>query len=75
MTLQIMVGQDLKQSERNMSTSSYAGFPQLRMRRMRRDDFSRRMMREHVLTPDDFIYPVFVIDGASEVPSSSSCCC
>ena len=30
---------------------------------MRRDDFSRRMMREHVLTPDDFIYPVFVIEG------------
>ena len=63
MTLQIMADQDLKQSERNMSTSGYAGFPQLRMRRMRRDDFSRRMMREHVLTPDDFIYPVFVIDG------------
>jgi porphobilinogen synthase len=42
------------------------------MRRMRRDDFSRRLMREHVLTPDDLIYPVFVIDGRSrteEVPS------
>jgi len=38
-------------------------FPATRMRRMRRDDFSRRMMREHVLTGDDFIYPVFVIDG------------
>src|SRR5918997_165927 len=35
------------------------------MRRMRRDDFSRRLMREHVLTPDDLIYPVFVIDGKS----------
>jgi porphobilinogen synthase len=33
------------------------------MRRMRRDDFSRRLMRESVLTPDDFIYPVFVLDG------------
>jgi porphobilinogen synthase len=40
-----------------------APFPQLRMRRMRRDDFSRRMMREHVLTPADFIYPVFVMEG------------
>ena len=30
---------------------------------MRRDDFSRRLMREHVLTPDDLIYPVFVLDG------------
>ena len=32
-----------------------------RMRRMRRDDFSRRLMRESVLTADDFIYPVFVL--------------
>ncbi len=31
---------------------------------MRRDDFSRRLMREHVLTPDDLIYPVFVLDGS-----------
>jgi porphobilinogen synthase len=30
---------------------------------MRRDDFSRRLMREHTLTPDDLIYPVFVLDG------------
>ncbi len=30
---------------------------------MRRDDFSRRMMREHSLTPDNLIYPVFVLDG------------
>ncbi len=39
---------------------------------MRRDDFSRRLMREHVLTPDDLIYPVFLIDGKSrteQVPS------
>ena len=40
-------------------------FPSVRMRRMRRDDFSRRMMREHVLTADDLIYPVFVIEGKS----------
>jgi len=43
-----------------------------RPRRMRHDDFSRRMMREHTLTPDDLIYPVFVIDGATRtepVPS------
>jgi porphobilinogen synthase len=38
-------------------------FPQVRMRRMRRDDFSRRLMRETLLTTDDLIYPVFVIDG------------
>jgi porphobilinogen synthase len=35
------------------------------MRRMRRDDFSRRLMREHRLTVDDLIYPVFVLDGNS----------
>jgi len=38
-------------------------FPSTRLRRMRTDDFSRRMMRETVLTPDDFIWPVFVIEG------------
>ena len=36
------------------------------MRRMRRDDFSRRMMRENLLTPDDLIYPVFVLEGKGE---------
>ncbi len=47
-------------------------FPVRRMRRLRRDDFSRRMVREHRLTADDFIYPVFVIDGQNRseaVPS------
>src|SRR5512137_2185460 len=38
-------------------------FPSVRMRRMRRDDFSRRLMRESALTVDDLIYPVFVLDG------------
>jgi len=38
-------------------------FPGTRMRRMRRDDFSRRLMRESSLTVDDFIYPVFVLEG------------
>lgn len=49
-----------------------ASYPITRMRRMRRDDFSRRMMRETSLTPDDFIYPVFVLEGKGErenVPS------
>jgi porphobilinogen synthase len=40
-----------------------ARYPAIRMRRMRRDDFSRRLMREHRLTVDDLIYPVFVLDG------------
>lgn len=38
-------------------------FPLSRPRRMRRDDFSRRLMRENVLTSNDLIYPVFVLDG------------
>jgi porphobilinogen synthase len=37
------------------------------MRRMRRDDFSRRLMREHALGAADLILPVFVLDGASRV--------
>jgi porphobilinogen synthase len=38
-------------------------FPAIRMRRMRKDAFSRAMMRENVLTPSDLIYPVFILDG------------
>ena len=38
-------------------------YPSVRMRRMRRDDFSRRLMREHELGVNDLIYPVFVLDG------------
>ncbi len=38
-------------------------FPATRLRRMRRDDFSRRLMRENVLTTNDLIYPVFVLEG------------
>jgi len=38
-------------------------YPQRRMRRLRRDDFSRRMVRESSLTADDLIYPVFVVEG------------
>ncbi|RUM93428.1 MAG: porphobilinogen synthase [Thiomicrospira sp.] len=38
-------------------------FPITRMRRMRKDPFSRRLMREHVLTTNDLIYPMFVIEG------------
>jgi porphobilinogen synthase len=41
-----------------------SSFPRKRMRRMRRDDFSRRLMRETVLTPADLILPVFVLDGS-----------
>lgn len=38
-------------------------YPATRMRRMRRNSFSRRLMREHALSPTDLIMPVFVIEG------------
>jgi porphobilinogen synthase len=40
-----------------------ADFPSYRPRRNRRDDFSRRLVRENVLTANDLIYPVFVMEG------------
>jgi len=39
---------------------------------MRRDDFSRRLMREHTLTADDLIYPVFVLEGANRTEAVAS---
>jgi len=50
----------------------YGQFPAVRMRRMRRDEFSRRLMREHVLSPSDLIYPVFIIDGKARTQSVAS---
>ncbi|NJD34239.1 MAG: porphobilinogen synthase [Betaproteobacteria bacterium] len=47
-------------------------FPGTRMRRMRRDNFSRRLMREHTLTADDLIYPVFVLEGAGRTEAVAS---
>ncbi|UCH48334.1 MAG: porphobilinogen synthase [Betaproteobacteria bacterium] len=44
----------------------YGKYPRRRMRRNRRDDFSRRLVRENVLTANDLIYPVFVIDGNNQ---------
>lgn len=41
-------------------------FPLSRMRRMRADDFSRRLMRENILTPNDLIYPMFILDGKNQ---------
>lgn len=41
-------------------------YPAVRMRRMRRDPFSRALMRENVVTASDLIYPVFVLDGQNQ---------
>jgi porphobilinogen synthase len=48
------------------------GFPANRPRRLRRDDFTRRLVRENAVTADDLIYPCFVVDGqgiTQDVPS------
>lgn len=47
-------------------SNSQRYYPETRMRRMRADDFSRRLMREHRLSVDDLIYPAFVIEGRGE---------
>jgi len=44
-------------------TEQSAQFPAIRMRRMRKDGFSRAMMRENIVTAADLIYPVFILDG------------
>ena len=56
-----------------MSNNQKPGqFPAIRMRRMRKDAFSRAMMRENVLTPSDLIYPVFILDGKNQREKISS---
>jgi porphobilinogen synthase len=50
----------------------HGGFPRRRMRRMRRDEFSRRLRREHRLSTDDLIYPVFVIEGKNRTEPVAS---
>src|SRR5262245_21313992 len=50
----------------------YGQFPAVRMRRMRRNEFSRRLMRETVLTADDLIYPVFILDGKARTQKVGS---
>jgi len=47
-------------------------FPRRRMRRMRRDDFSRRLMRESQLSANDLIFPMFILDGQNQVESVAS---
>jgi len=47
-------------------------YPYTRPRRMRKDDFSRRLMRENVLTTNDLIYPVFVLDGENRTEQVAS---
>jgi porphobilinogen synthase len=55
-----------------MANRGLGAYPATRPRRMRRDEFSRRMMRETTLGADDLIWPVFVVEGSRQrqtVPS------
>ena len=49
-----------------MSTIITGQYPATRMRRMRRDPFSRALMRENTVTASDLIYPVFILDGENQ---------
>lgn len=51
---------------------SNAHYPHTRMRRMRRDEHTRRLMRENTLSVDDLIYPMFVVEGLEQrIPVAS----
>jgi len=50
-------------SGRSSMSGTTAGYPSTRMRRNRKSDWSRRLVAETVLTPDDLIWPLFVVDG------------
>ncbi len=52
----------------NFRMTFHAPYPAGRPRRLRRDAFSRNLVREHLLTPHDFIYPVFVHEAAGRAP-------
>ena len=47
-------------------------FPKIRMRRTRKKEFSRRLVRENKLSTDDLIYPVFVLEGENRREPISS---
>jgi porphobilinogen synthase len=51
---------------------NFGQYPERRMRRTRRTAFLRDMVRESALTPADFIYPVFVLDGTNQRQSIAS---
>src|ERR1700730_14968019 len=57
-------GKMQNRSHTDMTGFAGSSFPGTRMRRMRRDEFSRRLMRETHLSVDSLIYPIFVVEGA-----------
>ncbi|NBO11160.1 MAG: porphobilinogen synthase, partial [Methylophilaceae bacterium] len=53
-------------------TKANQQFLAIRPRRMRKDEFSRRLMRENTLTTNDLIYPVFVLEGENRTEEVAS---
>jgi porphobilinogen synthase len=58
--------QGARRGLRHNLTMIQAPYPFSRPRRLRRDAFTRNLVREHALTPHDLIYPVFVLDGQNQ---------
>lgn len=56
-----------------MSINIPGSFPGRRLRRVRYQDFSRRLVAEHRLSVDDLIYPVFVLEGKTAVKRYRPC--
>lgn len=54
------------------NNNQFGQYPARRLRRMRKDDFSRRLMAENHLTVNDLIYPVFVLDGENQLQAIES---
>lgn len=53
-------------SDHTSPSTTSRQFPLTRLRRMRRDEFSRRLMRETRLTTDDLIFPIFIVEGTAQ---------
>ena len=55
-----------------LHASNFAPFPIGRPRRLRRDSFTRNLVRENALSAHDLIYPVFVLDGENKTEAVAS---
>jgi len=55
-----------KASKTSISTAASPGYPAIRHRRNRKAHWSRRMVAEHTLSPADFIWPIFVLEGSAK---------
>lgn len=61
-----LLASDTARSGTIFAMTTFAPYPQGRPRRLRRDEFTRNLVREHAVTPHDLIYPVFVLPGRDQ---------